>query len=175
MQLTVQDLSKLISVPEKTIHHWIQEGEIPVHRVRSQYRFNRAEVLEWAISKGVKIAGSPWELVVLSFIFIVGSLGMGVLISNISQSQMQAIYLALFLVLIPAIILSGLMFSRENMPAFTYWYSELLPVTQYLEICRGIMLRGISAGTLWLSSTLPMLILSVIYFVASVLVFRKRI
>lgn len=119
---------------------------------------------------GVKIAGSPWELVVLSFIFIVGSLGMGVLISNISQSQMQAIYLALFLVLIPAIILSGLMFSRENMPAFTYWYSELLPVTQYLEICRGIMLRGISAGTLWLSSTLPMLILSVIYFVASVLV-----
>ena len=100
---------------------------------------------------------------------------MGVLISNSSQSQMQAIYIALFLVLIPAIILSGLMFSRENMPGFTYWYSELLPVTQYLEICRGIMLRGISAGTLWISSTLPMLILSVIYFVASVLVFRKRI
>jgi len=61
VQLTVQDLSKLISVPEKTIHHWIQEGEIPVHRVRSQYRFNRAEVLEWAISKGVKIAGSPFQ------------------------------------------------------------------------------------------------------------------
>ncbi len=124
---------------------------------------------------GVKIAGSPWELVGLSFIFIIGSLGMGVLISNISQSQMQAIYIALFLVLIPAIILSGLMFSRENMPGFTYWYSELLPVTQYLEICRGIMLRGISASTLWVSSTLPMLIMSVIYFVASVLVFRKRI
>ncbi|MFB3789251.1 MAG: PTS sugar transporter subunit IIA [bacterium] len=61
MQLTVQDLSKLINVPEKTIHHWIQEGEIPVHRVRSQYRFNRAEVLEWAISKGVQIAGSPFQ------------------------------------------------------------------------------------------------------------------
>jgi ABC-2 type transport system permease protein len=124
---------------------------------------------------GVRIAGSLWELVGLSLIFIIGSLGMGVLISNISQTQMQAIYVAMFLVLIPAIILSGLMFSRENMPAFTYWYSELLPVTQYLEITKGIMLRGVSASTLWLSSTLPLLILSVGYFAASVLVFRKRI
>lgn len=124
---------------------------------------------------GVKVAGSLWALVGLSLIFILGSLGMGVLISNISQSQMQAIYIALFVVLIPAIILSGLMFSRDNMPGITYWYSELLPVTQFLEITEGIMLRGVSPGTLWISSTLPMLILSVIYFVASVLVFRKRI
>lgn len=123
----------------------------------------------------VKVAGSLGALIGLSLIFIIGSLGMGVLISNISQSQMQAIYIALFIVLIPAIILSGLMFSRDNMPGITYWYSELLPVTQYLEITKGIMLRGVSPDTLWISSTLPMLILSVIYFVASVLAFRKRI
>lgn len=123
----------------------------------------------------VKVAGSLGALIGLSLIFILGSLGMGVLISNISQSQMQAIYIALFIVLIPAIILSGLMFSRDNMPGITYWYSELLPVTQYLEITKGIMLRGVSPDTLWISSTLPMLILSVIYFVASVFAFRKRI
>lgn len=123
----------------------------------------------------VKVAGSLGALIGLSLIFILGSLGMGVLISNISQSQMQAIYIALFIVLIPAIILSGLMFSRDNMPGITYWYSELLPVTQYLEITKGIMLRGVSPDTLWVSSTLPMLILSVIYFVASVFAFRKRI
>ncbi len=124
---------------------------------------------------GVTVAGSFWNLIGLSIIFIIGSLGMGVLISNISQTQMQAIYIAVFIVLIPAIILSGLLYSRNNMPAITYWYSELLPVTQYLEITRGIIVRGASAQSLFMSSTLPMIIFSVIYFTASVLVFRKRI
>ncbi len=134
-------------------------------------------VLLWLadILFGVKVAGNYWELFGLSLMFIVGSLGMGVLISNLSQSQMQAIYLALFLVLIPAIILSGLMFPRDNMPPATYWYSELLPVTHYLEITRGIIVRGASATTLWQSSILPLIILSVGYFAASVVVFKKRV
>lgn len=124
---------------------------------------------------GVTVAGSFWDLIGLGLIFIIGSLGMGVLISNISQSQMQAIYMAVFVVLIPAIILSGLMFTRQNMPALTYWYSELLPVTHYLEITRGIIVRGASAQSLLWSSTVPLIVLSVVYFTASVLVFRKRI
>ncbi len=124
---------------------------------------------------GVTVAGNFWDLILLSLIFIVGSLGMGVLISNISRSQMQAVYLSVFVVLIPAIILSGLMFSRENMPAITYWYSELLPVTHYVEITRGIIVRGASAGSLLWTSTVPLIILSIIYFISSVLVFRKRL
>ena len=124
---------------------------------------------------GVTVAGNLGVLIALSVIFILGSLGMGVLISTISQSQMQAMYILLFVVLMPAIILSGLMFSRENMPAFTYWFSELLPVTQYLEITRGIMVRGAAAETLFLSSTVPLIVLCLGYFTASILVFRKRI
>jgi ABC-2 type transport system permease protein len=123
----------------------------------------------------ITIAGSVWELVGLSLVFIVGSLGMGVLISNLAQSQMQAIYLAVFVILIPAIILSGLMFPRDNMPLASYLYSELLPVTHYLEITRGIIIRGIAGIDLWWSSILPLLALSIFYFVASVLAFRKRI
>jgi len=123
---------------------------------------------------GVDITGSFWELFGLSAVFIVGSLGMGVLISNISQSQMQALYLTVFVVIIPAIILSGLMFPRDNMPAFSYWFSELMPVTHYLEITRGIMLKGVNARSLW-PSIWPLVVLSVGYFVASVLAFRKRI
>lgn len=124
---------------------------------------------------GVKVAGNLWELVGLSIIFIIGSLGIGVLISNLAQSQMQAIYIAVFVVMVPAIILSGFLFPRDNMPAFTYWYSEVLPVTHYLEITRGIIVRGSSAASLWESSILPLIILSVGYFAASLLVFRKRI
>ncbi len=124
---------------------------------------------------GVTVAGNFWELVGVSLIFIIGSLGMGVLISNLAQSQMQAIYLAVFIILIPAIILSGLMFPRDNMPLLSHLYSDLLPVTHYLTISRGIILRGVAASTLWWSSILPLIVLSIGYFVASVLVFRKRL
>jgi ABC-2 type transport system permease protein len=123
---------------------------------------------------GVGVVGSFYQLVGLSLIFGIGSLGMGVLISNLSETQMQAIYLAVFIVLIPAIILSGLMFSRDSMPAFTYWFSELMPVTHFLKITRGIMLKGVSAAYLW-DSIWPMIVLSIVYFTASVLTFKKKI
>ncbi|MEA4811836.1 MAG: ABC transporter permease [Anaerolineaceae bacterium] len=124
---------------------------------------------------GVTVRGSMLSLIGLSAIFIIGSLGMGVLISNISQTQMQAIYIAMFIVVIPAIILSGLIFPRESMPRFTYWYSELLPVTQFLQITRGIIVRGTSAITLLWTATIPMIITSILYFIASLVAFRKHI
>ncbi|MEJ2758014.1 MAG: ABC transporter permease [Anaerolineales bacterium] len=127
---------------------------------------------EWIF--GVSVTGNFLELILLSTIFIIGSLGMGVLISNISQSQMQAVYIAMFIVVIPAIILSGLMFPRDGMPAFTYWFGEFLPVTHYLEITRGIMIRGIGSEYL-MGSIIPLIVLSIGYFAASVLAFRKRI
>jgi len=123
---------------------------------------------------GITIAGSFWDLFGLSLIFIIGSLGMGVLISNLAQSQMQAMYLAMFIVLIPSIILSGMIYPRDGMPLASLIYSELLPVTHYLTILRAIFLRGATAEALW-PSIWPLIGLSIVYFVASVFVFRKRI
>ncbi len=123
---------------------------------------------------GMSAVGSTLELIGLSIVFIVGSLGLGVLISNISRTQMQAMYLAMGVVLIPAIILSGLLMPRDSMPWVTYAFGELLPVTHFLEITRGIILKGVGAATLW-PSIWPLIVLSVVYFSASVLVFRKRI
>lgn len=123
---------------------------------------------------GVQVIGSFWQLIGLSMIFSLGSLGMGVLISNLSESQMQAMYLAVFIVLIPAIILSGLILPRDGMPAFSYWFGELMPVTHFLDITRGIMLKGVNASVLW-NSIWPMMVLSVVFFMASVITFRKRL
>ena len=123
---------------------------------------------------GVQVIGSYWQLVGLSMIFSLGSLGMGVLISNLSESQMQAMDLAVFIVIIPAIILSGLMLPRDGMPAFTYWFGEFMPVTHFLEITRGIMLKGVNASVLW-DSIWPMIALSIVYFSASVVSFRKKL
>lgn len=123
---------------------------------------------------GVHIVGNVWVLLGISIIFIIGSLGLGVLISNISQTQMQAMYLAVGIVLIPAIILSGLILPRSGMPWITYIFSELLPVTHFLEITRGVMLKGVGIDTL-LPSVYPLIGLSILYFGLSVLLFRKKI
>jgi len=48
MQLTVRDVAKLLAVNEKTVYRWVQQSSLPGYRVNNQYRFNRAELLEWA-------------------------------------------------------------------------------------------------------------------------------
>ncbi|MBN1137359.1 MAG: ABC transporter permease [Anaerolineae bacterium] len=122
----------------------------------------------------IPLSGSLLQLLGLSFIFIIGSLGLGVMISNISASQMQAMYIAVGVVLLPSVIISGLIIPRLNMPAVAYYAGELLPVTHYLEIIRGVMLKGVGAGFLW-SAIWPLIALSVAFFAASVAFFRKRL
>jgi PTS system nitrogen regulatory IIA component len=56
MQLGVKDAARLLEVPEKTIYLWIEEGKLPANRVNDQYRFNRAELLEWATTQKVRVS-----------------------------------------------------------------------------------------------------------------------
>ncbi|MBL1171470.1 MAG: ABC transporter permease [Chloroflexi bacterium] len=126
-----------------------------------------------AIWFGVEIAGSITLLAALSLIFLLGSLGLGVLISNISRTQMQAMYMASF-IMMPSFILAGLLYPRENMPWVAYYAGYLLPVTYFLEIVRGIMLKGVGFVTLW-NWVWPMAVFSIVVFFASVFMFRKRL
>ena len=121
----------------------------------------------------VPITGSIGLLLLLSTIFLLGSLGLGVLISNISRSQMQAMYLASF-IMMPTFILSGFLIPRENMPWLAYYAGYLLPVTYFLEVVRGIILKGIGVNYLW-NWIWPMAVFSIVVFIASVLLFRKRL
>ncbi len=56
MQLTVRDVARLLSVSEKTVYRWINQGSLPAYRVQEQYRFNRAELLEWATSRRINVS-----------------------------------------------------------------------------------------------------------------------
>jgi len=126
-----------------------------------------------AIWFGVDVVGSSALLAGLSLIFLLGSLGLGVLISNISKTQMQAMYLASF-IMMPSFILAGLLFPRENMPWLAYYAGYFLPVTYFLEIVRGIILKGANFFTLWIWIW-PMAVFSIVVFFASVLLFHKRL
>jgi PTS system nitrogen regulatory IIA component len=61
MQLDVRDAAQLFSVSEKTIYRWIRAGSLPGYRVQGQYRFNRAELLEWATAKSIPIDPAAFE------------------------------------------------------------------------------------------------------------------
>ena len=61
MQLGVRDVSKLLNVSEKTIYRWIAQGVLPAYRVSEQYRFNRAELLEWATSRRMNVSAAMFD------------------------------------------------------------------------------------------------------------------
>src|SRR6266542_7060037 len=56
MKLTVRDAAQLLNVTEKTIYRWIKQGVIPAYQINDQYRFNRAELLEWATSRKIHVS-----------------------------------------------------------------------------------------------------------------------
>lgn len=90
---------------------------------------------------GVPIHGNLWELLLLSLLFLVCGLGLGMLVSTIARTQLQAIQFA-FLIMLPSVLLSGFMFPRSQMPLPIYLVTFIIPVTYFLEILRGIVLRG---------------------------------
>ena len=61
MKLTVRDAAMLLNVSERDVYRWIKEGNIPVQRVNDRYRFHRAELLEWATSRGLRVASKEFE------------------------------------------------------------------------------------------------------------------
>jgi ABC-2 type transport system permease protein len=96
----------------------------------------------------VEFAGSFLLLLGLSTLFLLSSLGLGLLVSTISRTQTQAMQVALFIML-PSIILSGFVFPRENMPHPIQDLGLLIPLTYFLRILRGIILKGVGVEVLW--------------------------
>jgi len=96
----------------------------------------------------VPIRGSLALLYLITLAFIVAMLGLGLLVSTVARSQTQAIQISFFLIL-PNILLSGFMFPREAMPPPAQWLGLLLPLTYYLRVLRGILLKGLGSEFLW--------------------------
>jgi ABC-2 type transport system permease protein len=98
---------------------------------------------------GVPFRGSPATFGLGALLFLFVTLGIGVLISSVSQNQGQAIQLAV-MTLLPQVLLSGLIFPLASIAAGVRWIAYLLPLTYFNEISRGVMLRAEPIGALWL-------------------------
>jgi ABC-2 type transport system permease protein len=103
---------------------------------------------------GVPFRGSVLLLAGLSFLFLVGALGLGIFISAVAKSQLLATQLALFATYLPAFLLSGFMFTLEVMPLPLQVLSLLVPARYFLVVIRGIFLKGIGLDILYIQALL---------------------
>lgn len=122
---------------------------------------------------GVPINGSLPLLLLLAALFLVTTLGLGLFISTISNTQQEAMLTAMFTML-PTIFLSGFFFPLAAMPQFLQWASYAVPLRYFLITVRGIILKGVGVESLW-PEIIALSIFAVVIMSAAALRFRKRL
>ena len=122
---------------------------------------------------GVVPQGSILLLVLLSTIFLVTILAIGLLISSIARTQLQAMQMT-FILLLPSILLSGFIFPRETMPKLLQILGGLFPLTYFLKIVRGIFLKGVGIQYLW-QDTLTLCAFAIIFLAIAAKKFKKNL
>jgi len=121
----------------------------------------------------VPIRGSLLDVYLAAVLLILANLTLGLLISTKAQSQFQAMQMTFF-VFLPSILLSGFMFPFAGMPRVVQWLAEVLPLTHFLRLIRGIMLRGAGLTELW-PDVLALLGFIVVMMTLAISRFRKRL
>jgi ABC-2 type transport system permease protein len=122
----------------------------------------------------VPFRGSAALLMVLSFFFLTGALGLGIFISAATKSQVLATQVAMMATYLPAFLLSGFMFAIEVMPAPLRAVTYLVPARYFLVVTRGIFLKGVGIEVLWFQAVL-MIVFAAAGLSLAVLRFRKEL
>ena len=122
---------------------------------------------------GVYPEGSLTLLLLLGFLFVLCSLSIGMLISTFANNQLQAM-MVMIVVLLPSILLSGFMFPRDAMPVAISLIGYIIPVTYFLDIIRGIMLKGVGIDYL-VHNVIALGLFTVILLSVATLRFRKSL
>ena len=121
----------------------------------------------------VPIRGHLYDVYGAAMLLIAANLSLGLLISTRAQTQFQAMQMSFFL-LLPSILLSGFMFPFAGMPKAAQWIAEALPLTHFVRIIRGVMLRGANLIDLWPEATI-LLGFTAVFMTLAVLRFSKRL
>jgi ABC-2 type transport system permease protein len=91
----------------------------------------------------VPLAGSLFWIIIVSLIYILLALSLGLLISNVAQTQLVALLLSAMVLLMPVVMLSGMLFPVESMPAVLQWISAVVPPRYYIQTMRKLMIMGV--------------------------------
>lgn len=122
---------------------------------------------------GAPVRGSVPLLLGIAVLYVLCTVGIGLLISTRTRSQVVALLLSIVLTLMPAFLFSGFLFPIVSMPVVFQWYTHLFPARHFVEISRGIMLKGVGLERLWPSTVLLLVYGGVVLTLASVRFRRK--
>ncbi len=121
----------------------------------------------------IPIRGNPLVLYGLTFLFLIVCLGYGLFASTVAENQQQASQVIMFFAA-PSILLSGFIFPRETMPLPVYYMGYIIPLTYFVQIVRGIILKGLGFFDLW-DQVWPLALMAVIIVGLSIARFQKRL
>jgi ABC-2 type transport system permease protein len=127
-----------------------------------------------ALFFGVPMRGAPGILMLNSFLFVLGMLGQGLLISVLTKNQMVATQAAAMTSLLPSLLLSGFMFPIENMPKILQMITVIIPARYFIDTLRAVLLRGTPASHLWVD-TVALAAFALAMIVLSTARFQRRI
>jgi len=122
----------------------------------------------------VPMRGSYVSLLGASLLFLVSTLGLGLLVSTVAKTQQQAMMIAVFFIMVPSVLLSGFIFPIENMPRVFQEASRFIPMRHYLTIVRGLFLKGTGLRS-HLSEIVHLAGLGLFIFSLASMMFRKRV
>ncbi len=121
----------------------------------------------------VPLLGTMTELYIASSVFIAANLALGLFISTVAKTQFQSMQMTFFL-LLPSILLSGFMFPFDGMPKFAQYLGEILPITHFTRLTRGIMLRDASLIELG-NELLVLAAIAIVAMTGAILRFSRRL
>jgi ABC-2 type transport system permease protein len=121
----------------------------------------------------VPILGSALTLYLAALLFIAASLSVGIMLSSLAQNQLQGVQLTFFWFL-PNILMSGFAFPFAGMPRWAQWIGNLLPLTYFNRLVRGILLKGATWPDLW-PHLWPMALFMIVVMAIAVLVYRRTL
>jgi ABC-2 type transport system permease protein len=128
-------------------------------------------VAHWMFA--VPFVGGLGVLLLGTLVFIAANLTVGITLSSIARNQMQAMQMTFFFFL-PSILLSGFMFPFRGMPRWAQWIGEALPLTHFLRIARGVMLKGSNLAEIW-PHLWPLLLFTAVVLALGLKRFRKTL
>lgn len=118
--------------------------------------------------------GNLTFLLLETLLFILMALSLGILISTVSKSQMMAMFISMFALMLPTMLLSGFIFPIENMPKILQWLSSIMPARYFIVIVKNIMIKGSGILVVW-KETLYLTGITILFLVISIKKFKVRL
>jgi len=161
----------LLVSPLKPIH--IVLGKVTPYFILSLIDVIIILLLSWLVFD-IPIKGSLVLLMLESMLYIMLGLSLGIMISTISKTMQQAMFISLLGLMLPTIILSGFIFPVEYMPGIYNWLSVVIPPRWFISIVKNTMIKGTGFAFVW-KETLILLAMTLVFISVSLLKFKKRL